>query len=103
MRRIKPAVFFPLFLLLVLILVTVFTYKDEAKQYPPFAMNSPSPTGTKAIVTYLQENLDATMDKELPSNHDNQQQIRLLIDPALFSEIEVEEAYLDFKIGRAHV
>lgn len=96
MRRIKPAVLFPLFLLLVLILVTVFTYKEEAKQYPPFAMNSPSPTGTKAIVTYLQENMGATIDKELPSNEGNQQQIRLLINPALFSEIEVEEAYLDF-------
>ncbi|GAA0312161.1 hypothetical protein GGQ92_001966 [Gracilibacillus halotolerans] len=96
MRRINPAVLYPLFLVIVLVLVTIFTYKEEAKQYPPFAMDSPSPTGTKAIVTYLQENLDAKIDEELPSEGNNLNQIRVLIDPALFSKIEVEEAYLDF-------
>lgn len=96
MRRIKPATLFPLFLLLVLIVVTIFTYQEKPKQYPPYDIHSPSPTGTKGIITYLHNNMDATIDKKAPSNKTEDRQIRLLIDPALFSKVEVEEAYLDY-------
>ncbi|MDX8046386.1 DUF4350 domain-containing protein [Gracilibacillus sp. S3-1-1] len=80
---------------LLLIGASIFSTSQTPKSYPPYLVESPAPTGLKALYTYLGENgYDVTEEDRLPALSD--QALRILVSPPVFTDNRTEEHYLDY-------
>ncbi|MGP4039988.1 DUF4350 domain-containing protein [Gracilibacillus sp. D59] len=80
---------------LLLIAVSIFSTSNTPEQYPPYLAESPSPTGLKAIYTYLEQNdYEVSNEKTLPSKTEDT--LRILVNPPVFTDSNVENHYLDY-------
>ncbi|GAA5417583.1 hypothetical protein Pryu01_02657 [Paraliobacillus ryukyuensis] len=87
-----------IWLLILLTLFVICSYifvPEKPEEYPPYVSNSPAPTGTKAIYTYLEENQLPIKKWELPpSNLANRENtLQVMVEPSLFSEENTLQAY----------
>lgn len=76
-----------------------FLASGKPEYYPSYVSNSPSPTGTKAIFTYLDNETNSVTawskpPKLLPSEDENQ--VLVMIEPAFVPSTEEMEAYKNF-------
>ncbi|MCM2587690.1 DUF4350 domain-containing protein [Rossellomorea marisflavi] len=71
---------------------------DKPKDYKPFLSESPSPTGTKALYTYLGQEAPEVSRWELPSDRlpDGSDQLLIMIEPFSFPTQEEIQGYEDF-------
>ncbi|WP_130859186.1 DUF4350 domain-containing protein [Gracilibacillus phocaeensis] len=84
------AVFF-----LLLIGVSMLTANQTPTQYPPYLVDSPSPTGLKALYTYLEDNeYDVQQAEGLSDSTDHS--LRMMVNPDLPSDQSVEDAYQSY-------
>ncbi|WP_100333838.1 DUF4350 domain-containing protein [Bacillus alkalisoli] len=59
-RILKQSWLWLLLLLLLFLFISFMTSPTSREQYPPYVSNSPSPTGVKAIYTYLEKEFEVT-------------------------------------------
>ncbi|ENH96444.1 hypothetical protein J416_10541 [Gracilibacillus halophilus YIM-C55.5] len=88
-----------LFLFLFIIFISLFSTSSPPKEYPAYMTESPSPTGTKAIYTYLkEENITATIEETSPLHLANtdQNQLRILIDPPILTNEDELDGYKEY-------
>ncbi|MGN8647168.1 DUF4350 domain-containing protein [Gracilibacillus sp. HCP3S3_G5_1] len=80
---------------LLLIGVSIFSTSNTPEQYPPYLVESPSPTGLKAIYTYLDQNgYDVSKEETLPTI--SKETLRILVNPPVFTDQYTENYYLDY-------
>ncbi|WP_449540275.1 DUF4350 domain-containing protein [Ferdinandcohnia sp. Marseille-Q9671] len=85
-------------LIAVFLFLTYFIDTYNPKEYPHYVSESPSPTGVKALYTYLNDEAEAKRwihSPERLSNSD-ENQILLMVEPFFTPEQEEMNAYLDF-------
>ncbi|SFL94777.1 hypothetical protein SAMN04487943_105222 [Gracilibacillus orientalis] len=81
--------------LFLLIVVSIFSTSNTSEQYPPYLVESPSPTGLKAIYTYLEQgDYDVSSEETLPAT--TEETLRILVNPPVFSDNNIENHYLDY-------
>ncbi|MFF2445737.1 DUF4350 domain-containing protein [Neobacillus sp. NPDC058068] len=85
-------------LLFVFILISLYLSSQSPKQYPNYVSNSPSPTGVKALNTYLQKEVRVNSWTADPKNLPKQGEEKLLVmvEPFFIPETEEMEAYQNF-------
>jgi hypothetical protein len=88
-----------LFVLLIAFIALSFVIgSKELKEYPPYISTSPSPTGVKGFYTYLEEEIGAVERlEEAPTSLEREnQQLLIMVEPALFSEQATMNDYIAF-------
>ncbi len=81
-------------LFLLLIVVSIFSTSNTPEQYPAYLVESPSPTGLKAIYTYLDKNgYDVSKEDTLPTM--TKETLRILVNPPVFTDQTIENHYLN--------
>ncbi|ETI68870.1 DUF4350 domain-containing protein [Neobacillus vireti] len=85
-------------LLLVFILISIFVSSQKPKQYPNYVSNSPSPTGLKALYTYLQKEVrvNSWTAEPLKLPKQGEEKLLVMVEPSFIPETEEMEAYQDF-------
>lgn len=86
-------------LLLLFMVMIYFTAEEEPEEYPSYVSESPSPTGVKAMYTYLDNeqvpvNRWTASPSHLPEQEDHQ--LLIMIEPAFIPERSDMEAYESF-------
>lgn len=86
-------------LLLLFMVISYFTVSKEPEEYPDYVSQSPSPTGVKALYTYLD-------DEEIPVNRwkvapagltdQNEQQVLIMLEPLFIPDQQEMDAYEAF-------
>ncbi|WP_018932100.1 DUF4350 domain-containing protein [Gracilibacillus lacisalsi] len=91
----KRSWIFGILFFLLLIVVSVFSTSNTPEEYPPYLVESPSPTGLKALYTYLEQNgHDVTQEEALPTM--TKETLRVLVNPPVFTDQQTENHYLDY-------
>lgn len=91
-----------LWLGIILLLFTVISYflsSNQPKDYPSYVSESPAPTGTKALYTYLEnKNQPVKRWENKPEflTNKNKRQLLLMIEPFFVPESEQMEEYINF-------
>ncbi|MDC3414177.1 DUF4350 domain-containing protein [Aquibacillus sp. 3ASR75-11] len=92
-----------LWLTVILLLFIVVSYSlnvQGPKEYPSYVSESPSPTGVKAIYSYLnnQQNFSVTAWSNNPEylQKDAGNQLMIMVEPSFIPEKNEMEAYMDF-------
>ena len=86
-------------LLLLFMVMTYFTVSKEPEEYPDYVSESPSPTGVKAMYTYLDsENIPVNRWSDSPSllTKQGEDQVLILIEPYFIPDRQDMEAYETF-------
>ncbi|MDQ0201423.1 DUF4350 domain-containing protein [Neobacillus ginsengisoli] len=85
-------------LLLLFVLINYYIFSQKPKDYPIFVSDSPSPTGVKAIYTYLTKEMEgkrwADSPGLLPKNTDKQ--LLVMVEPSLIPDQKELEDYKSF-------
>lgn len=86
-----------LLLLLLFLFISFMTSPSSREQYPPYISNSPSPTGVKALFTYLEKELDVTSWNHTPdlltSTTNN---LLIMVEPFFMPSSDELEKYEQF-------
>ncbi|MFZ3587773.1 DUF4350 domain-containing protein [Bacillus sp. DJP31] len=91
-----------LWLVAILILFSIFSYlisSQKPKEFPDYVFHSPSPSGLKAIYTYLENekipveawSYDPKLLTDRDANH-----LLIMVEPSYIPEKEVMKEYMDF-------
>ena len=83
--------------LAVLLLFIVFSYfisSPKPTEYPQYVSESPSPTGTKALYTYLEKSSRWNYSPLQLVSQDYQ--LLIMVEPYFFPEQEEMDAYMSF-------
>ncbi len=85
--------------LLAFVLISFFSFSQNPKVYPDFVSTSPSPTGTKAIYSYLEDNHSSVTrwsqsPDKLPSNE--AKQLLIMVEPSFVEDTSKVEKYEKF-------
>ncbi|MDR4886191.1 DUF4350 domain-containing protein [Fredinandcohnia sp. QZ13] len=85
-------------LIALLLLLTYFIESYNPKVYPHYVSDSPSPTGVKAIYTYLNDEHKVKKWSHSPNLLTNQDanQVLIMVEPYFTPEQEEADGYLDF-------
>ncbi|MFC4402124.1 DUF4350 domain-containing protein [Gracilibacillus xinjiangensis] len=95
----KKIYLFGIIAFLLLMIVSFLSTSNSPKEYPDFVTESPSPTGTKALYTYLQE---ANKKVQTQSIHPSEmrardaKEVRILINPSIYTNQQVIDSYTDY-------
>ena len=86
-------------LLILFLFISYFSASQAPKSYPKYVSESPSPTGVKAIFTFLHNEKKVVKrwphsPVQLPSSQNNQ--VLVMIEPYFMPDNEEMEAYKDF-------
>ena len=85
-------------LLLLFLAVSYFSISPKQTFYPAYVSTSPSPTGVKALYTYLKQEKDVKRWNHSPDllpKHDKEQML-LMVEPAFIPEEDLMQSYLDY-------
>ena len=95
--KIRGSIWFAL-LLLIFIGVSYFSFTPKPKIYPDYVTTSPSPTGVKALYTYLEKEKGGKSWNHSPAllPKGNQNQMLIMVGPAFTPEKEMMQAYVDY-------
>ncbi|TXC90340.1 DUF4350 domain-containing protein [Metabacillus litoralis] len=94
----KNWVLIPLFLLIILF-SSYFLASGKPEYYQNYVSNSPSPTGTKAFFTYLENETNSVTAWTRPPNllpAEDENQVLVMIEPAFVPSTEEMEAYKNY-------
>lgn len=93
----KAWLYLPLLLILFMV-ASYFSYSSEPKQYPSYAIDSPSPTGIKAIYTYLSKEMDVKKWSHTPYllGSETEKQLLIMAEPYKMPKTEEIDDYLRF-------
>ncbi|WP_312469559.1 DUF4350 domain-containing protein [Neobacillus sp.] len=85
-------------LLILFILISSFASSQKPKPYPNYVSESPSPTGVKALYTYLKKEVNVKSWTPAPTNlpKRGEPKVLIMIEPFFIPEREEMEAYQDF-------
>lgn len=96
-RILKQSWLWLLLLLLLFLLISFMTSPSSREQYPPYVTNSPSPTGIKALYTYLEKEFEVTSWSHspalLPTTTDN---LLIMVEPFSMPSSEELASYNQF-------
>ncbi|WP_244513557.1 DUF4350 domain-containing protein [Oceanobacillus limi] len=95
----KKTVVWLILLLLIFMLLSYFLVSKQPEEYPSYVSNSPSPTGTKALYTYLEEKADSLDRWSHPPNllaKQNEGQLLVMVEPFFVPERDEMDAYTSF-------
>ncbi|MGN7298003.1 DUF4350 domain-containing protein [Ferdinandcohnia sp. SAFN-114] len=95
----KTKVWIPLIgLIALLLLFTYFIESHNPKAYPHYVSDSPSPTGVKAIYTYLNDDNTVKRWSHSPNllTKQDEKQVLIMVEPYFTPEQEEMNGYLDF-------
>ncbi|WP_273128893.1 DUF4350 domain-containing protein [Bacillus weihaiensis] len=86
-------------LFLIVLLSSYFIATGDPKTFPSYVTDSPTPTGTKAFFTYMQQEAETVKDWNRPPNllsaNDNNE-VLVMIEPFFTPTTEEMEAYIDY-------
>ncbi|WP_160722818.1 DUF4350 domain-containing protein [Bacillus sp. USDA818B3_A] len=87
-----------LVLLLFFLNVSYFAYQPKPEPYPDYVTSSPSPTGVKALYTYLKKEKEVKTWNHSPTLLPKQerQQMLVMVGPAFTPEKKIMKSYIDF-------
>ncbi|MEH7123182.1 DUF4350 domain-containing protein [Bacillus sp. JJ1773] len=90
-----------IYLLVMLILFTLisyFSFSPEPMHYPNYVTDSPSPTGVKALYTYLGKEKKVKKWSHAPNllNNGEKDQLLIMAEPYFFPKNEELQAYINF-------
>ncbi|MCR2822830.1 DUF4350 domain-containing protein [Lederbergia panacisoli] len=86
-------------LLVIFVLASFLMFSQKPKSYPKYVSDSPSPTGVKAVYTYLHNHYDTVKRwKHAPNllNHSAEKQLLIIIEPFFMPTTEEIKEYKDF-------
>ncbi|WML48949.1 DUF4350 domain-containing protein [Neobacillus sp. PS3-34] len=85
-------------LLTLFIIISYFAYSPKVQYYPDYVTSSPSPTGLKAIYTYLDKETDVSKWTHTPDLLSKSRNKKLLVmaEPSFLPEKKEMKAYVDF-------
>lgn len=86
-------------LLFIFVLASFFLFSEKPKSYPNYVSESPSPTGVKAVYTYLHNHYDTVKRwKHTPNliNHKKENQLLIMIEPFFMPTSEEINEYENF-------
>ncbi|MEH7098119.1 DUF4350 domain-containing protein [Neobacillus vireti] len=85
-------------LFLLFIGVSYLSFTPKPKIYPNYVTASPSPTGVKALYTYLEKEKDVKSWNHSPALLPNgdQNQMLIMVEPAFTPEKKLMQAYVDY-------
>ncbi|WP_040208932.1 DUF4350 domain-containing protein [Neobacillus jeddahensis] len=96
MKSTKPWVLLAV-LLVLLLLVSYISFSPKAQTYPDYALESPSPTGLKAIYTYLEKEMDVTVWSKSPDMLPNGgKKLLMMVEPPENMKNEEMQRYNTF-------
>ncbi|MFD2043705.1 DUF4350 domain-containing protein [Ornithinibacillus salinisoli] len=88
-----------LILVCIFIMISYFISSKQPQEFPSYVSDSPSPTGSKALYTYLQNETSSVVtwrhEPHLLSK-ENKQQILLMIEPFFIPKQEEMNVYIEF-------
>jgi hypothetical protein len=85
-------------LVLLVVVISVFSYTNKPKQYPAYVSESPSPSGVKALYTYLTKEMNASRWEASPlllRDH-NDKKLLVIVEPSFTPNREEMNGYKDF-------
>ncbi|MEH7392214.1 DUF4350 domain-containing protein [Bacillus sp. JJ1474] len=87
-----------LVLLILFMIISYFSFSPEPKYYPNYVSDSPSPTGVKALYTYLGKEKKVKKWSHAPNllSKGEKKQLLIMAEPQFFPKNEVMEDYIDF-------
>lgn len=89
---------------IVLIVISFFSTDNTPEQYPAYLIESPSPSGVKAFYTYFEQNEQPiSQAKAPPSETESNNETRLLLNPPVFSDMEVNDHYMQYVENGNHL
>jgi hypothetical protein len=85
-------------LLLFFVLINYFIFSQKPKDYPAFVSDSPSPTGVKAIYTYLNKEMDSNRWVASPKTllKSSGKELLVMVEPSFVPDKKEMKAYTDF-------
>ncbi|KAB8137869.1 DUF4350 domain-containing protein [Gracilibacillus oryzae] len=97
-NRDKKIYLYGVFAFIMLIIVSMLSTSNSPKEYPNFVTESPSPTGTKALYTYLQEQ---DIEVETQAQHPTEitsdgREVRMLMNPSISTDEQIADQYKDY-------
>jgi hypothetical protein len=85
-------------LLLLFLTISYFSLSPKPQAYPSYVTDSPSPTGVKAIYTYLKKEMDVSIwaksPELLPKN--GEKKLLIMVEPSLQLKEEEMQKYVSF-------
>lgn len=88
---------------IILIVLSFFSADNTPKEYEPYLVESPSPTGTKALYTYLEQSGQPIEQTDKLPSAENSRETRLLLNPPVFSDREVNNHYTQYVENGNHL
>lgn len=87
-----------LVLLSLFIIISYFSYSPEPRQFPNYAVESPSPTGVKALYTYLSAEQKVKKWSHSPNllGSINEKQLLIMAEPSFTLRSEEMKAYANY-------
>lgn len=94
---------FGILFFIILIVLSFFSTDNSPKEYAPYLVESPSPTGTKALYTYLEQSGQPIAQADILPQKVNDSETRLLLNPPVFSDLEVNNHYSQYVENGNHL
>ncbi|MGG1675407.1 DUF4350 domain-containing protein [Neobacillus sp. NRS-1170] len=84
--------------LILFILISYFTFSPKPQPFPRYVTDSPSPTGVKAIYTYLNKETDVAIWGKPPEllPHTAKNKLLIMIEPSIQLTKEEKQKYVSF-------
>jgi len=85
-------------LLILFLTISYFSFSPKPQVYPSYVTDSPSPTGVKAVYTYLKKELNVTIwtkpPELLPKN--GEKKLLIMVEPSFLTNKAEEQKYVSF-------